>query len=126
MKERRRRQRLPRLQLEARMRVRKGLLSNDWMEVNVADYNQLGIGIITDHPMKTGDRLQLSLRLATEVGDITINKVAATIRHTETKDAETHYGLEFESVGQGDTQENLVRIEGILARYAAVAERIQE
>lgn len=126
MNERRRRQRLPRLQLEARIRVRKGLLSNEWMEVDVADFNQLGIGIVTAHPLKTGDRVQLSLRLATEVGDITVNKVSAAIRHTESRDAVKHYGLEFESGGRGDAQDNLVRIEGILARYAAVAERIQE
>lgn len=126
MNERRRRQRLPRLQLEARIRVRKGLLSNEWMEVDVADFNQLGIGIVTAHPLKTGDRVQLSLRLATEVGDITVNKVSAAIRHTETRDEAKHYGLEFESGGRGDAQDNLVRIEGILARYAAVAERIQE
>ena len=126
MQERRRRQRLPWLQIEARVRVRKSLLSSGWEDVRVVDYSRLGMGIVTDQSFKAGETIQLSLRLATEVGDITVEKINASVRNAQTEAGGTRFGLEFEANPKRDLDEALARIESILSRYSEVTNRMRE
>ena len=123
--ERRRRQRLPWIKMEARVRIRKNLLSSGWEEVTVVDFNKLGMGIVTDHPFEMNDNLVLSLRLATEVGDIVVDKVAALVRHREEHELGKRLGLEFEGGLSENTLGGLARIENLLSRYAEVTDRMR-
>ena len=127
MSERRRRQRLPWVSMDARVRVRKGLIGMSWVNVQVIDYNRLGMGIVTDEEILRPDsRIQISLRLGPEIGDITVDQVPAQVRHAAGHEQGYFFGLEFEEdVGKG-VVESLERIEGILNRHQNLAERLRE
>lgn len=125
MNERRRRQRLPWIKMEARIRVRKNLLSSTWEDVDVIDFSRLGMGMVTKHSFSRGDSLILSLRLATEVGDIVVDKVTALVRHREAHEKGFRLGLEFEEDQPEKVDGGLNRIEALLSRHSEVTERMR-
>lgn len=124
MPERRRRNRLPWVSMNARVKVRKGLLGSQWLDVEVVDFSKLGMGIVMDREPENEKKMQLSLRLDTEVGDITVDQVSAYVRHVQGQEKGTFIGLEFEEdLGQG-VQDALKRIEGILERHQSLSDRL--
>ena len=126
MNERRREQRLPWVSMDARIKVRKGMIGSEWVDVEVVDYNRLGVGIIAaDDLLKPDSRVQVSLRLNTEVGEITVDQVAASVRHAQTDEHGYFFGLEFEKEPPQGVRESLERIEGILNRHQGLAEKVQ-
>lgn len=125
MRERRRRERLPFIQMDARVKVRKGLFSNNWLEVQVMDFSKLGMAIVSDQEFKEGDKLQFSLRLNTEVGDITVEQAEALVRNSRVADNGTIYGLEFADSQKASVGDSIGRIESVLTRFKAVTDRIR-
>lgn len=125
MRERRRRERLPFIHMDARVQVKKGLFSKQWLEVQVSDFSKLGMAIVSDHEFKEGDKLQFSLRLNTEVGDITVEQAEAVVRNSRVADDGTIFGLEFSSGHKESVSESLGRIESVLTRFKAVSDRIR-
>jgi len=123
MDERRRRQRLPWVSMEAQVKIRKGMLSSEWVSVKVVDFSRLGIGIRTESDLGSESRVQLSLVLKTEVGDIAVDKVGGTIRHSHLEENGRFVGIEFEEKPKATVSEGLQRIEGILERYQKLASR---
>lgn len=128
MAERRRRKRLPWLSMQAQVRVKKSILASEWVSVEVADYNSLGMGIHPEHALaeslqKQGT-IQLSLRLETEVGEITADRVSAKVRHVATEDGVSFVGIEFEKDTKASTRESLERIESILSQHQQLSQRI--
>lgn len=128
MSERRRRKRLPWLSMEAQVKVKKSMLSSEWVPVEVIDYNSLGMGIRPDRELaqslqKQGT-IQLSLRLDTEVGEITADRVSAKVRHVAEEANVAFVGIEFDQQGKGAVKESLERIESILTRHQQLSQRI--
>ncbi|WP_158222337.1 PilZ domain-containing protein [Tamilnaduibacter salinus] len=124
MTERRRRERLPFIQMDARVQVRKGFMSKEWVNVQVMDFSSLGMAFVGDHEFDEGQRVQFSLNLATEVGNITVEQASATIRNSRVGDEGTIFGVEFQDL-KGPVASSLERIENILSRYNRVTERMQ-
>ncbi len=128
MAERRRRKRLPWLSMQARVRVKKSILASEWVAVEVVDYNSLGMGIRPDQglaqSLQKQGTIQLSLRLDTEVGEITADRVNAKIRHVADEAGAIFVGIEFEKGGKASVKEALERIESILNRHQQLAQRI--
>ncbi|MGM0450483.1 MAG: PilZ domain-containing protein [Pseudomonadota bacterium] len=126
MNERRREQRLPWVSMDARVKVRKGLIGSAWVDVEVVDYNRLGIGVIAGEDILRPDsRVQVSLRLNTEVGEITVDQVSASVRHAQTDEHGYFFGLEFEKDLPQNASETLERIEGILNRHQDLTAKVQ-
>lgn len=126
MNERRREQRLPWVTMDARVKVRKGLIGSAWVDVEVVDYNRLGIGVVSgEEILKAESRIQVSLRLNTEVGEITVDQVAAIVRHAQTDEHGYFFGLEFEKDLSENVGETLERIEGILNRHQDLTAKVQ-
>lgn len=126
MNERRREQRLPWVSMDARVKVRKGLIGSAWVNVDVVDYNRLGIGVVSGEAiLKPDSRVQVSLRLNTDVGEITIDQVTASVRHSLTDEHGYFFGLEFGTDLPQSTSETLARIEGILDRHQNLTEKIR-
>lgn len=128
MSERRRRKRLPWLSMQAHVRVKKNMLASEWVSVEVVDYNSLGMGIRPDQELaqslqKQGT-IQLSIRLDTEVGEITADRVSAKIRHVAEEAGGTFVGIEFEQDAKASVKESLERIESILNRHQQLSQRI--
>lgn len=124
MNERRRRQRLPWIQIAARIRIKKSLLSSEWLDAQVLDYSALGMAIITTAEIKESDRILVSLRLSTEVGDITLDKVQAEVRNKRDEEGKIVFGVEF-SEDKAAIKDTLARIENLLNRHAEVSQRLR-
>ncbi|MAA66589.1 MAG: hypothetical protein CL581_17670 [Alteromonadaceae bacterium] len=126
MPERRRRERLPLIQMDARIRVKKKLFSSSWEEVNVCDFTRLGLAVVGEHDFKEGETVTLSLRLSTEVGDITAEQVEAIVRNSRVGDEGTIFGMEFVENQKSSITESLGRIESVLSRFRKVTDRMRE
>lgn len=130
MVERRRRKRLPWISMQAQVRVKKSMLSSEWVSVEVADYSSLGMGIrpgpaLVSSLQKQG-AIQLSLRLETEVGEITADRVGARVRRVSEESGATVVGIEFDDDTKSSLRESLERIESILKRHQQLSDRISE
>jgi PilZ domain-containing protein len=128
MAERRRRKRLPWISMQAQVRVKKSMISSEWVSVEVVDYNSLGMGIrppesLAKNLQKQGT-IQLSLRLETEVGEITADRVSAKVRHIAEESGAAFVGIEFEQDSKASLKESLERIESILNRHQQLSNRI--
>ena len=128
MVERRRRKRLPWLSMQAQVRVKKSMLSSEWVSVTVADYNSLGMGIRPDEALaqslKKQGSIQLSLRLETEVGEIGADRVGASVRHVHDDEDGWFVGIEFDEDLKAGVKQSLERIESIMNRHQELSDRI--
>ncbi len=128
--ERRRRKRLPWLSMQAQVRVKKSMLSSEWVSVQVADYNSLGMGLRPNEELsrdlKKQGSIQLSLRLETEVGEITADRVNAKVRHVHDDGNGWFVGIEFSETSKASVKQSLERIESILKRHQQLSDRISE
>ena len=96
------------------------------MDVDVVDYNRLGIGVVSGEDiLKPESRIQVSLRLNTEVGEITVDQVTASVRHSQTDEHGYFFGLEFDRDLSQSVAETLERIEGILNRHQNLTAKVQ-
>ncbi|WP_162628807.1 MULTISPECIES: PilZ domain-containing protein [Marinobacter] len=125
MTERRRRERLPFIRMGARIRVRRHLFTNRWLDVAVRDFSRMGMAIIAEQEFEEGDIIQFSLRLDTEVGDITVKQALGVVRNARVDDEGTIYGIEFAGDQRPSVTESLSRIESVLSRFRAVSERMR-
>lgn len=128
MVERRRRKRLPWISIEAQVRVKKSMLSSDWVPVEVVDYNSLGMGIRPEQELaqslQSQGTIQLSLRLQTEVGEITADRVSAKVRRVADDADASLLGIEFEKDNKALIRESLERIESVLTRHQQLSRRV--
>ncbi|MFE8069943.1 PilZ domain-containing protein [Marinobacteraceae bacterium S3BR75-40.1] len=125
MVERRRRKRLPWVAMHAQVKIKKNMLSSEWVEVEVIDYNSLGIGIRSELELDSDRRIQLSLRLETEVGDISVERINGVIRHSHMEEKGRFFGIEFDEKSKEATRESLQRIEGIVEKYQQLTRRME-
>lgn len=124
MQERRRNQRLPHVEVNARVKIRKGLLRRTWVDVPVRDFTRNGLAFGGDLPLREGNKVQMSLQLRTETGDFTIEKATAILRNLRQEDGQTIYGVEFSPDNPDMVFNSLERIEGILRRYSELRSRL--
>ncbi|MGP4844189.1 PilZ domain-containing protein [Marinobacter sp. 1Y8] len=126
MPERRRRERLPLIQMDARIKVKKNLFSSSWEEITVCDFSRLGLAVVGEHDFKEGETVRLSFRLSTEVGEITVEQTDAIVRNSRVADEGTIFGMEFVENQKASVTESLGRIESVLSRFRKVTDRIRE
>ena len=124
--ERRRQRRLPFVQVNARVRVRRSLFTREWVDVRVHDFSIKGIAFTGDLPLQEGEKLHLSLQLQTETGDFAIERVVAIIRNSPRINDRTTFGAEFTRDNSVHVQHCLAQIEGILNRYHELTSRISQ
>lgn len=124
--ERRRQKRLPFVQVNARVRVRRSLFSREWVDVLVQDFNARGIAFGGDLPLQEGEKVHLSLQLQTETGDFAVEKAVAILRNSRLVQGKPVFGAEFTRDNSAQVQQSLGQIEGILNRYMELSSRISQ
>jgi hypothetical protein len=124
MPESRRRERFPFIQMDARVQVKKGLMSKEWSTINVQDFSRLGVAFMGDVSFSEGDRIQLSLKLTTEVGNIVVERASAVVKNTRPIDGGKIYGCEFGDNNKESVVDGLNRIESVVSRFRQVSERM--
>lgn len=122
--ERRRQRRLPFVQVNARVRVRRSLFSREWVDVGVQDFSASGIAFAGELPLQEGEKLHVSLQLQTETGDFTIERAVAIIRNARHIGGRTVFGAEFTRDNSVHARHCLEQIENILNRYQELSTRI--
>lgn len=121
--ERRSSQRLPWVEMEAKVKVRRNLIAAEWVDVDIVDFNAEGLGLITPLTFSQDERLQLSLKLDTEVGELWVKRVTGRVRHQKDHPKGQQFGLEFEPNQGEEVTASLSRIEGILSRHQRLVQR---
>ena len=124
--ERRRVRRLPAVELQANLRMKKGLFGEAWTEVRATDFSHVGVSIDLDGRLDSGQTVTLSFHLKMEMGEISLEKVQGTVRHVKPLGGQCRCGIEFTGIKQGsDLEAQLTRLESLLARSQSVGQRIQ-
>lgn len=118
--ERRRYRRHPAIELNAEIRIKKGLFS-EWLEVEPCDYSKLGISIESEHDLTIGQQVTLNITLKMLMGDIHIAKAEGVVKNKMESHPHPRYGIEFDynatrHMKNIETKSQLGRIEGILER----------
>lgn len=124
MQERRSRQRLPSIRVSARVGIKRGIISRDWLTVRVVDFSNRGVAFTGDVPLKKGDSFLMSLRLTTETGDFVVEKASASISNIRDAADRRIYGARFSDDNPTAICDSLDRIEGIVKRYKELSTRI--
>jgi hypothetical protein len=121
VQERRESSRYPLDNLKIHLRVKRGFLSREWVEVKAIDFSRTGLGFKTDEIMATGDLVVISIHLHLDFGDVVIQEVEGVVRHIQKECSCFNYGVEFDFNSRRMKKENvqygLARIEVLLERY---------
>ncbi|ARU56349.1 hypothetical protein OLMES_2286 [Oleiphilus messinensis] len=128
--DRRRRQRLPWVNLSAKVKIKKTMFSSIWMEVKPFDFNQLGMGMTTTGQFEIGDTLAMTLVLNLDVGEMVVEDLPAIVRRKEQKAGLIHYGVEFDQSARffkkAENVNNLDKLEQMLSRHSKIVDRIKD
>ena len=119
----------PTLHLDARLKVRRGMFSNEWVKVQVLKFNANGMTIRTDEDLPAGGKAVLSLCLAMDFGDIRIDKLEILVHGREKVCSCFDYPVDF-VLGAGGVrrdalQSNLQKIASLLSSYDSLLNKIR-
>lgn len=126
---RRRLRRFPAAKLSAHVKKRAGLFGRG-LAVKAFDFTRAGLAIESNAlDLKSNERVQVSLLLKLETGDIQITGLIAWVRNLQQLASGQRCGLEFDYQANRhmkslETQAQLGRIEGILERSEAFRQRV--
>lgn len=127
--DRRRLQRFPALQLEAGVKVDRGMLGH-WRTINAFDFTRSGLSITCETNLVVGATVLLRLTLPLPSGDLKADQLIARVRNVKV-DEEGHrrYGVEFDFDANRHmralaTMAGLGRMEGILDRSEKLRYRL--
>ncbi len=119
----------PTLHLDARLKIRRGVFSNEWVKVQVLKFNANGMTIRTDEDLPAGGKAVLSLCLAMDFGDIRIDKLEVLTNGREKVFSCFDYPVDFmlgsNAVRREALQNNLQRIESLLSSYDSLLNKIR-
>ena len=126
--EKRRERRVPAANLKAQIKIKKGLFSN-WLDLNVLDFNHLGLALELPSEPELGSKLSLRLLLNMDMGELKLNQIDAKIvNKMRVKGSESSWrvGLVFsnQSKHSGDNLSQLTRIKDMLERNEAIKQRL--
>ena len=119
---------LERLQVMAKMRRR--LLSWEWVRVQVLDFCADGMTIRTDEDLLTGGRNIFSVYLTMDLGDISISKIEGVAQTRKKFCSCFDYPVKFDfsncsAANRDNMVKSLQRIDSLLAGYNALVKRMQ-
>jgi hypothetical protein len=126
--DKRRERRVPAANLTAQIKVKKGLFS-DWVDLNVLDFNLLGLALALPSEPELGNKLSLKLALKMDMGDLKLNQIEAKIVNKMKiagDDSMWRVGVVFSnsSKNSGDNLAQLTRIKDMLERNEAIKQRL--
>ena len=127
--DKRRERRLPAANFCAQIKVKQGLFSS-WIDMNVLDFNLLGMSLALPSEPELGSKLSLRLVLNVDMGKFKVNQIEAKIVNKVMMDRENstwRVGLVFstQSKQSGDTLNQMGRIKEMLERNEAISQRLQ-
>lgn len=126
--EKRRERRVPAANLSAQIKVKKGLFS-DWVDLNVLDFNLLGLALALPSEPELGSKISMRLILDMDMGDIKLNQIEGkVVNKMKLGDSDNLWrvGLVFSNSSKtsGDNLSQLTRIKDMLERNEAIKQRI--
>jgi hypothetical protein len=126
-KENRKQRRLPAATLKAQLKSKQGLFST-WLDLEVIDFNLLGLALKLPSEPELGTKLSLRLNLEMDTGEIKVNQLEIKIvnKVNTMSDGVWRVGVIFtgQSKQSPETIKQLERIKQILEKNAAVVERM--
>lgn len=127
--ERRQLKRFPAAELSVRFYPGRSWLGRG-EKARAEDFTRSGLSLITERPLKEGQRLRLKLTLRLDHGEIIQRGVVAVVRNQQPQSKGYRYGLLFDYEANRHmramkTRARLGRMEGILDRMSQMASRQQ-
>lgn len=128
-KENRRNRRAPAAELVAQIKTKQGLFSS-WLDLDVLDFNLLGLALAVPSEPELGSKLSLRLVLNMDMGELKVNQIEAKIVNKvrmDNDDTSWRVGLVFsnQSKQSGDNLSQLTRIRDMLERNNAIKQRLK-
>ncbi|AZZ93771.1 hypothetical protein EUZ85_24880 [Hahella sp. KA22] len=119
----------PATHLHAELKIKRGLLSREWVKVQILQFSAEGMLLRTDENLQVGGKAVISLKLPMDFGDIAINKVEINIKDRQKVCSCFDYEVEFNLGGsllQSDRiRKDLKQIESLLSRYDSLINKIR-
>lgn len=128
-RERRLKLRHPLSHLKLRLRVRRGWLTHEWVDVRPLDFSLRGLSFRTDEVFEPGDRATLALQFMMEMGDLSLESVEVIVRHREKHCSCFNYGCEFNPArtrNWAHASQVLTSIEALLSRYGSLVSKLDQ
>lgn len=126
VKERRKFRRYPAAVLKAQIREKKGIFSEKWLDSCVVDCSEHGVALILNDEPDIDQSMTVKLVLEMDMGNITIDRIDASVRNKFKTDKGWRSGLEFSDLAIRDCGEKLERITRLLDKSSSVNERLHQ
>lgn len=126
VKERRKFRRYPAAVLKAQVRQKKGIFSEKWLDSSVVDCSEQGVALILNDEPDIDQSMAIKLILEMDMGNITIDRIDASVRNKVKTETGWRSGLEFSDIAIRDCGEKLERIARLLDKSASVNERLHK
>jgi len=127
--DRRGRLRHPLDSLSVRLKVKRSLFNTEWVAVRPLAYSRNKLTLKTDEIMRVGDRIQVSLHLRLDFGDVLIDEAEAIVDSLEKDCSCFNYQTTFDQASRrmrrAEVQQGLTRMENLLDRYRDILQKMQ-
>ncbi len=115
--------------LDVKLKIKRGLMSSEWVKVQVLKFSASGMTVRTDEDLQIGGKCLFSIHLAMDFGDITIAKVEAIPQSRAKVCSCFDYPLQFSLPGglfsETSVTKSLERIDALLSSYDSLVNKIK-
>jgi len=112
-----------------RLKVKRSLFNTEWVAVRPLAYSRNKLALKTDEIMRVGDRIQVSLHLRLDFGDVLIDEAEAIVDSLEKDCSCFNYQTTFDQASRrmrrAEIQQGLTRMENLLDRYRDILQKMQ-
>ena len=110
-----------------RVKIRRGFLKNEWVDVKSYSFDETHCLIKTDEVFPLNEKIVLSLRLELEPIDLVIDSINATVLNKKKECSCFYYNLEFDKSSlkaPSATEAPLVRLEALIKRKKLINKKV--
>ncbi|WP_369602914.1 hypothetical protein AAIA72_08210 [Hahella sp. SMD15-11] len=129
IKARRFKARQPLSHLRVYLKVRRGWLTHEWVQVRPLEFGLQGMVLRTDEQFGPGDRMTLSVQFLLEMGDLRLDTLEARVVSREKHCSCFNYTCEFapeRMKNWSHAVKVLASIEALLSRYDALVRKLDD
>ena len=115
--------------LQVLLKIRRGIMSHEWVKVQVLQFSSDGMVVRTDEELAIGGKSLFSIKLAMDFGDISIPKIEAVAQSREKVCSCFDYPVKFAfgnaKVGKDHLTKSVDKINALLSSYHSLVNKMK-